>query len=99
MERGADHASVFTYSSLKSHLEGAWGVSFCLPGKPGEGCYQRLPPPSLPPGHFGGAGARLGGVKSFLAENAAGPCRVPVSHFSWSGKHLSPLSLISATAG
>lgn len=67
MEIGADHASVFTYSSLKSHR--GRGVSFCLPGKPGEGRHQCLPPnPS--PGHFGGAGARLGRVKSFLAENS-----------------------------
>lgn len=72
MEIGVDNASVFTYSSLKSHL-GERGVSFCLPDKPGDKCCQHLPPnPSS--GHFGEAGARPGGVKSFLAENRAGLC-------------------------
>lgn len=71
VEVRVDHASVFTYSSLKSHL-GERGVSFCLSDK----TWGKVLPASAPntyPGHFRGAGTRPGGVKSFLAENRAAP--------------------------
>lgn len=71
VEVRVDHASVFTYSSFKSHL-GERGVSFCLSDK----TWGRVLPASAPntyPGPFRGAGTRPGGVKSFLAKNRTAP--------------------------
>lgn len=91
MGTGVDHTSVFTYSSLKSHLGGGWSASACLISLGTSAtsiCSHKTPPL-----------ATLEGQEQSLGEPSpswlkTGLDCVPVSHFFWSGHTCSPSALI-----